>query len=284
MSVLGRVEGHVLTPQGFVHGFLEHQAGRVLRIEGERVSESRVRQEARAIVLPGFIDLHVHGGGGRDIMEGGDSACRWRAARQARHHGAAGHHDDGADRRPRGRCAPSARSAAARAPGAARVLGVHLEGPYINSGKLGAQPNFAKPCQSGRADGAARAGADQADHAGARSAGQLALIAPLRAAGFRVQIGHTLGSYEDGVGAGSAARGGFTHLFNAMTRLHHRDARHGGRGARACQYAEIIPDLLHVHPGAIRVALRSIPCLYLRHRFHRRHRHARRRIQARPAP
>lgn len=52
-----RVEGHVLTPQGFVHGFLEHADGRVLRIGGVPVSESRVRLEAQAIVLPGFIDL-----------------------------------------------------------------------------------------------------------------------------------------------------------------------------------------------------------------------------------
>ena len=74
MSVLARVEGHVLTPQGFVQGYLEHEAGRVVRIEGERVSESRARLEALAIVLPGFIDLHVHGGGGHDIMEGGESA------------------------------------------------------------------------------------------------------------------------------------------------------------------------------------------------------------------
>ena len=84
----------------------------------------------------------------------------------------------------------------------------------------------------------------------------------LRAAGFQVQIGHTLGSYEDGVAALERGAGGFTHLFNAMTGMHHRAAGHRRRGAGACRYAEIIPDLLHVHPGAIRAALRAIPCLF----------------------
>jgi N-acetylglucosamine-6-phosphate deacetylase len=55
---------------------------------------------------------------------------------------------------------------------------------------------------------------------------------------------------------------GFTHLFNAMTGLHHRAPGIAGAALAHAQYAEIIPDLLHVHPGALRVALRAIPCLY----------------------
>ena len=58
------------------------------------------------------------------------------------------------------------------------------------------------------------------------------------------------------------AAGGFTHLFNAMTGLHHREPGMVGAALAHAQYAEVIPDLLHVHPGAIRVALRSIPCLF----------------------
>ena len=47
-----------------------------------------------------------------------------------------------------------------------------------------------------------------------------------------------------------------------MTGLHHREPGMVGAALAHAQYAEIIPDLLHVHPGAIRVALRAIPCLY----------------------
>ncbi len=92
--------------------------------------------------------------------------------------------------------------------------------------------------------------------------GNLALIAPLRAAGFVVQLGHTLGSYEDGVAALEQGAAGFTHLFNAMTGLHHRAPGMVGAALAHARYSEIIPDLLHVHPGAIRAALRAIPCLY----------------------
>ena len=77
-----------------------------------------------------------------------------------------------------------------------------------------------------------------------------------------MQIGHTAGSYDDGVRALERGAVGFTHLFNAMTGLHHREPGMVGAALAHAQYAEIIPDLLHVHPGAIKVALRSIPHLY----------------------
>ena len=77
-----------------------------------------------------------------------------------------------------------------------------------------------------------------------------------------MQVGHTLGTYEDGVEALAQGARGFTHLFNAMTALHHRAPGIAGAALAHAQYAEIIPDLLHVHPGALRVALRAIPCLY----------------------
>jgi N-acetylglucosamine-6-phosphate deacetylase len=51
-------------------------------------------------------------------------------------------------------------------------------------------------------------------------------------------------------------------LFNAMTALHHRTPGMVGAALAHAQYAEIIPDLIHVHAGAIRVALRAIPNLY----------------------
>ena len=53
---------------------LDPETGRVLGVSGTPVDENAVRESAQHIVLPGFIDLHVHGGGGRDIMEGADAA------------------------------------------------------------------------------------------------------------------------------------------------------------------------------------------------------------------
>ena len=85
---------------------------------------------------------------------------------------------------------------------------------------------------------------------------------PLVDAGMRVQIGHTLGTYDEGVQALDRGAKGFTHLFNAMSRFDHRAPGMVGAALAHAEYSEIIPDLLHVHPGAIKAALRSIPHLY----------------------
>lgn len=258
-----KVQGRVLTPQGFVDGALEVDAGRIVRVEGRPVTESSVRDGNAPLVLPGFIDLHVHGGAGRDIMQGGDAALHVARAHAA--HGTtallattmtAPFEDL------RVAFEGLRASCAERAPNAARVLGVHLEGPYINPGKLGAQPDFARPVSP-----------DELAQLHALAPVRLVTLAPevpghmeavqaLAGAGYKVQLGHTLASYEQGVEAMARGAAGFTHLFNAMTGLHHREPGIVGAALAHARYAEIIPDLLHVHPGAIRAALRAIPCLY----------------------
>ena len=92
--------------------------------------------------------------------------------------------------------------------------------------------------------------------------GNLALVRALTELGIKVQLGHTLGSYEEAVAALNEGATGFTHLFNAMSRMDHRAPGMVGAALAHAQYAEIIPDLLHVHPGAIKAALRCIPGLY----------------------
>ncbi len=151
---------------------------------------------------------------------------------------------------------------ARRVPGTARLLGVHLEGPYINPGKLGAQPDFAATATLQDVLALHALAPVRLITIAPEVAGHLALIVALREQGFVVQIGHSAGSYEDGVAALAAGATGFTHLFNAMTGLHHRAPGMAGAALAHAEHAEIIPDLLHVHPGAIRVALRCIPGLY----------------------
>ena len=72
-----QLDGFILTPQGFVHGeIIFSDRGKIEKIQGEPVAENIARDSNQPIMLPGFVDLHVHGGGGRDIMEGGDAAAR----------------------------------------------------------------------------------------------------------------------------------------------------------------------------------------------------------------
>lgn len=263
MAASGSLQGRILTPQGFVDGVLEYERGRVRDVRGTSVPAARVREGNAPIALPGFIDPHVHGGGGADVMDGG-GAVHTIARLHVRHgttsmlattmtapldeiHGAL-----------------TALGAMMGAPreGAARILGVHLEGPFINPGKLGAQPNFVGPVDRAEVHALHQLAPIRLITLAPEVPGMLDAIAWLRAAGFQVQIGHTLGTYEDGVAALTRGASGFTHLFNAMSGMHHRAPGIVGAALAHARYSEIIPDLLHVHPGAIQAALRAIPCLY----------------------
>ncbi len=265
MTEAQRTDGFVLTPAGFIRGVLEHQGGRITRIEGEAVTEYEVRHGSQdlPLILPGFIDVHVHGGGGRDTMEGGDAA-RQIARLHVRHGTTSLLATTMTAPMDEIRAALAALGPVCRErePQAARVLGVHLEGPYINPGKLGAQPDFAKAASITEVQALDALAPIHLITLAPELPGNLDLTEQLRAAGFQVQIGHTLGTYEDGVEALERGAGGFTHLFNAMTGLHHREPGMVGAALAHARYAEIIPDLLHVHEGAVRVALRSIPCLF----------------------
>jgi N-acetylglucosamine-6-phosphate deacetylase len=149
-----------------------------------------------------------------------------------------------------------------RPPGGARIHGVHLEGPYINAARLGAQPDFARPLSMDELQRLHALAPIRLVTLAPEGPGHLDAIAPLLAQGIRVQLGHSEGTYEDGVAALERGASGFTHLFNAMSGLHHRAPGLAGAALAHAEYAEIIPDLLHVHPGAIRVALRAVPRLY----------------------
>lgn len=258
------LHGHILTPQGFIRGALSTTPeGRIASITGEPVDSRTVRDSAEPIVLPGFIDLHVHGGAGHDIMEGGDAALHV-ATLHARHGTTsllattmtAPQSDLDAAFAAMG---PLCRQ---RAPNAARVLGVHLEGPYISEARLGAQPPFARPASFDEIHRLHAMAPIRLITLAPEVGGNEALIAQLVVEGFKVQLGHTTGSYEQGVAAMRCGATGFTHLFNAMSALHHREPGMVGAALAHAEFAEIIPDLLHVHPGAIHTALRAIPKLY----------------------
>ena len=257
------LEGHLLTPHGFVRGELHIARGRIDALHGAPVDEAAVRASALPIVIPGFIDLHVHGGHGRDTMEGGDAVAA--IARAHAQHGTTSLLATTMTA-PRAEIEAALRglagAVASRPAGAARVLGVHLEGPYINPGRLGAQPGFTSTATLEDVLALHAIAPLKLITIAPELPGHLALIVQLRERGFVVQIGHSAGTYEDGVAALAAGASGFTHLFNAMSGLHHRAPGMVGAALAHAQRAEIIPDLLHVHAGAIHAALRAIPGLY----------------------
>jgi N-acetylglucosamine-6-phosphate deacetylase len=214
-------------------------------------------------LLPGFIDLHVHGGGGSDIMEAGNSVDTI-----SKTHAKFG--------------TTSFLATTMTAPfeeleksfkamkntfenrkiNQARVLGVHLEGPFISSEKLGAQPNFTREGTLKEIIHLHKIVPIKIITLAPENYNHLNLITELKKMGIVVQIGHTNGTYEQGVTALHQGAKSFTHLFNAMSSFHHRAPGMAGAALAHAQYAELIPDLQHVHPGAIKVALKCIPNLY----------------------
>jgi len=253
------LRGRILTPDGWINGAIRFDQ-RITAIE----QTGEAGHQPSLTIIPGFVDLHVHGAAGVDIMQGGDAGATVARA-HARHGTTAmlGTTMTATDNSIRRALAGLAGVIAQRPSGGARMLGVHLEGPFLSIHRLGAQPADAIAVgsmdlvRSYHALAPIRAitlATEVADH--------LALIPQLNALGIRVQIGHSNGTYEDGVAALQAGAAGFTHLYNGMTSMHHGQPGIVGAALAHAEYAEIIPDLQHVSAGALRAALRAIPRLY----------------------
>ena len=236
---------------------------RITSVEGALRGQEDRSEHAAALILPGFIDLHVHGGGGRDTMQGQD-AVQCLARLHARHGTTSllATTMTAPLSEVESALADLAPQCHTRVAQAARVLGVHLEGPYISPDRLGAQPPHARPAELQEILRLHAIAPIRVLTLAPEMPGNLALIPQLVAAGIRVQIGHTRATYEEALQALQAGAGGFTHLFNAMSPLQSREPGVVGAALAHAEQAELIPDLLNVHPGAIRAARRSFPPLF----------------------
>lgn len=253
--------GTVLTPEGWVAGRLELAGGAIAAVRGARLAPGAAPQPP--FLVPGFVDLHVHGGGGADTMDG-EEAVRAMARFHARHGTTA--------LAPTTVSAPAADIEAALAgiegvrrrpePGGATVLGAHLEGPFINPRKLGAQPPFALAPDAGLARRWCGIGRIVVATLAPELEGGLELVGALCACGCAVQIGHSLATANEAAAALDAGASGFTHLFNAMSGLDHRSPGVAAAALAFGRRAEIIADLEHVAPAMILAAARAVPELY----------------------
>ena len=136
------IAGNVLTEGGWRHGEIGIQQNRIGFVP-QTAADPGANDDV--LIIPGFIDLHVHGGGGVDVMDSGEPFEA--LARMHARHGTtslltttmtAPREEIDAVLAKLGRYISQPRAAST-----ARVLGVHLEGPYINRGRLGSQPDFA---------------------------------------------------------------------------------------------------------------------------------------------
>jgi N-acetylglucosamine-6-phosphate deacetylase len=238
--------------------------GLIARIEkpGQFGDTQPVIQAAGRILCPGFIDVHVQGAGGADILDSTEQALRTIAQTSARFGTTAylattvfkpeqpNHH------------LPLAAEHVGSSLGGAALLGIHLEGPFISLEKRGMiQPDCICP----------------PDLAVLNTiydlcAGHLRMmtIAPeLPECGALIQslvqhkciasLGHTNGSYEQTLAGFQAGIDHVTHLFNAMPSIHHRQPSPlGAIFETQAITAQVIPDGVHIHPAVLRMAFHAL--------------------------
>lgn len=226
-------------------------------------------------VCPGFIDLHVHGGAGYDLMDGTPAAVGAVAQFHARGGTTAflGVTMSAGRSRLKQVLAAAAEyrrrqsQAGATMPGAmpgavpgAVMLGIHLEGPYLNPVKKGAHaPGELKlPDLQEMQELLAEAGdlIKMVTLAPELPGGQ-EMIAFLTRRQVKTALGHSAANYDDLAGAAAGGLSHVTHMFNAMGELRHREPGTAGYLLEMPAItADVIADGVHVHPMIIRLLLK----------------------------
>jgi N-acetylglucosamine-6-phosphate deacetylase len=252
----------------------ERADGRIIDIlhTAPPASPMDVRFDLRGhMVVPGFIDVHVHGVEGTDTLDGADAIARI-AARLPRHGVTAFCPTSVACDPEALRTMLSAVRASRVAPpsGSARVLPAHLESNFINPEYRGAQPLdcLRLPELGGALSEGRFTGREILDEIAAARPdvgivtvapeldGALDLIRDLVAHGHHVSLGHSGATFDQGIEGIAAGARQATHLFNRMPPVSHRAPGLAGAVLEhddVC--AEVVCDGVHVHPAMVRVAL-----------------------------
>ncbi len=262
MTVQALANARVLTDEGFVSGrVVLLDAGRIVALVGEddpRVARAERRDLKGAFLLPGFIDCQVNGGGGV-LFNDDPSVAAIRAIGAAhRRFGTAGFLPTliSDDFSVIAKAIEAVRAAIdAKVPG---VLGVHIEGPFINALRKGVHdPAKFRGLDAEGVGLLSSLGVGRTLVTLAPETTTAATIRALADTGVVVSAGHTNGTFEEMAEAFRHGVSGVTHLFNAMSPLNHREP--GAVGAALLDpdcWCGLIVDGRHVHPAALQVALR----------------------------
>lgn len=209
-------------------------------------------------VAPGLVDVHTHGRAGHDFTTADEKAMLAMAASYAKSGVTA--------LMPTLASAPvddlkqsTAMIAALRGGGTrgARFLGVHLEGRYLNPAKRGAHnPDLIAPLDPDELEEVVFRMCPPPVHVSA--ALELdrdgAFLARIRALGGTAGLAHTNAAFDEAMTAVERGVTSFTHLFNTMPPLHHRDPGPVCAALTTDAYVELICDGLHLHPRMVRMA------------------------------
>lgn len=278
MTLLALAAGQILTPHEVIEDGLVLVEDQTIRAVGPRKeiavpTGTRTVELGEKMLAPGFVDVHIHGAAGHDVMEGTPEALGAVAAFVLQHGTTSfvpttlsAPQDvllrslEGLSGAIRAWKRKTASSAAPKAP-LAEPLGIHLEGPFLSVECRGVHPRASLQPPSRELFQqmlAAAGGTARILTLAPELEGALELQAAAIESGVRVAIGHSNASYEDAMRAMDAGAAHAVHVFNAMRPFAHRDP--GILGAILTDdriRAEVIADGVHVSEPALRLLLRS---------------------------
>ncbi len=220
-------------------------------------------------LCPAYIDTHVHGGQGMDVMDDNPQALKTIAAFKAQQGVAAWLATTVTAPLPDlrstlGRIARYCQQQTTAEP-VAEVLGSYLEGPYFTPQNKGAHsPELFRELQISELDTliADAEGTLKVVALAPEKPEALNAIRHLKRRGLNVMLGHSAATYEQTLAALDAGADGLVHCFNGMTGLHHREPGMAGAGLSDPRaWLELIADGHHVHP-----AVMGIVCQCAAHR------------------
>ena len=263
MTVILIKNAHLYTPSGHWHpGWLVTEGQKIKACgpgappDFHAEAVNRIIDAHRQALLPGFIDLHVHGAMGYETMDASLDSLRELARYYARS-GVTGFLPTTwtADRQSTQAVIDLIRNLPGPLEGGASVLGVHLEGPYLNPVRCGAQDTT----QIRRA--AETEALELLDSGVVRLVAlapefpeNLWLVDECARRNIRVAAGHTAATYAEMKTAVEHGVRQVTHCFNAMTGLAHREPGTVGAALSMAEIqCELIADNIHVHPAVQKI-------------------------------
>ncbi|MDO8588328.1 MAG: N-acetylglucosamine-6-phosphate deacetylase [Armatimonadota bacterium] len=253
--------GQVITPDEVLdNSIIAIEDGKVVSLSPADGASVDVDASDKTAV-PGFIDLHIHGGVGHEVMDGTVEAIRGMSVHLAANGTTSWLPSALTGPWDKMRAAVQATAQAMReGSGGAEVLGSHLEGPFLNAARTGAQPpDYLRPpsCGEMKRELGDLTSVVRYMAVASELPGAIDLIKELCAMGVTVSLAHTDASYDEARAAFDAGATSLTHTYNAMRPLRHREP-----GVLAAALlddrvtAELIWDNYHVHEAAARIAIK----------------------------
>lgn len=253
----------LITPTARIeHGWLLVSGGQIAALgwgDAPDVPDAEVIDAGGKTLLPGFVDIHVHGGANREAMDATPDALATMAHFYAQHGVTSFLATTWTDSRDRVQAALDCIAAAVgQQPQGATLLGAHIEGPYLNPERCGAQSTTY----------IRRAAPDEALAFLDTGIVRLMALAPeypenhwliheCVRRGITVSAAHTAATYEQMRAAVAMGLTQTTHTGNAMTGLHHREPGTLGAALTLPQIkAELIADNIHIHPAVMDIIYR----------------------------